>query len=106
MRKVQEQGKPKKKDGVLEKLLYFDKLFLRAKKHHTVHTFPWCGSPVPIFAYSFRIHHTAVTHSGAPSGLRTVSVKSPSLRSQRMNRSPYGVGTDPSAKDSPSGGQG
>ena len=49
---------------------------------------------------------TAVTHSGAPSGLRTVSVKLPSLRSQRMNRSPYGVGTDPSAKDSPSGGQG
>ena len=65
MRKVQEQGKPKKKDGVLEKLLYFDKLFLRAKKHHTVHTFPWCGSPVPIFAYSFRIHHTAVTRSGS-----------------------------------------
>lgn len=65
MRKVQEQGKPKKKDGVLEKLLYFDKLFLRAKKYPAVHTFPWCGSPVPIFAYSFRIHHTTVTHSGS-----------------------------------------
>lgn len=65
MRKVQEQGKPKKKDGVLEKLLYFDKLFLRAKKYPAVHTFSWYGSLVSIFAYSFRIHHTAVTHSGS-----------------------------------------
>lgn len=32
MRKVQEQGKPKKKDGVLEKLLYFDKPFFTGEK--------------------------------------------------------------------------
>ena len=69
MRKVQEQGKPKKKDGVLEKLLYFDKLFYGRKSTIPCTLFRGAAVPCP---YS-HIHFAFITQpsrTAAPAGSR------------------------------------